>query len=399
MGLDMKTRQKLTEETAKRYCIATKKRKTRIIDEFCATTGYNRKYAIHILKNSAFIKTTFFNNREKRSVKVVERRKRKRVYKPKYGNEVRREVVRLWEYSMRMCAKRLVPFIRDNLDYLAHLNMYSDKTKLLLGEISAATIGRILKPEIYKGRLKGKSTTRPAMNLSALIPIRVYFDWDERRPGFFEMDTVAHCGASAAGEYVKSLTLVDVYSGWTENRALLNSAHRWTTEGVENIRDTIPFVMLGLDGDNGSEFKNMQMLQWCAQNNIKLTRSRPYRKNDNCFVEQKNDSVVRRITGYQRFEGEEARRTLAMLYESYNKLVNYFFPSMKIISKERVDAKLIKRYDSAKTPFKRLLESEHIDEETKSRLKQIKETLDLDTLLKNTKRLQDKLMSLAVPWK
>ena len=156
--------------------------------------------------------------------------------------------------------------------------------------------------------------------------------------------------------------------------------------------------MKGIDTDNGSEFKNIQLLHWCQENHISFTRSRPYKKNDNCFVEQKNDSVVRRIVGYYRFEGEEARSVMAELYENYNKLVNFFFPSMKIIAKERVDAKLIKKYDAAKTPYRRLMESTAVSDAEKQELILRKNGLDLQQLLEKTQLLQRKLISLAVPW-
>ena len=398
MGLDMKMKKKLSEETAKRYCTANKKHKTKIIDEFVANTGYNRKYAIHILKNSAHIKITHFNNVEKKNVQLITKVRKKRHYQTYYGQDVQREVIRLWIFSMCLCSKRLVPFIRDNIDYLAHKFGYDETLKRKLSRISSATVGRILKPEIPKHSIRGISTTRPAKNLNKLIPIRTFFDWDERKPGFFEADTVAHCGISTEGQYICTLTLTDVHSGWTENRALLNKAQRWVKEATEDVKIHLPFAIKGIDTDNGSEFKNTQLLHWCQQNHITFTRSRSYKKNDNCFVEQKNDSVVRRIVGYYRFEGERARSVMAELYEHYNKLVNFFFPSMKIISKQRVDAKLIKKYDTAKTPYRRLMESADVTAAEKQQLHKRKNKLDLAVLLEKTQQLQDKLISMALPW-
>ena len=398
MGLDMKTKKKLTEETAKRYCIAGKKQKSTIIDEFTATTGYNRKYAIHILKNTAKIKITHFNNVEKKSVQVITKQRKKRIYVKYYGAEVKDEIVRLWIFSMFLCAKRLVSFIRDNLDYFSTKFGYSEEMKHKLSKISSATIGRMISPEISKYSIRGISTTRPAKNLNKLIPIRVYFQWDTLEPGFFEADTVANCGMSTEGQYISTLTLTDVFSGWTENRALLNKAQRWVKEAVDDVKKKLPFQMKGLDSDNGSELKNTQLLGWCQENHVEFTRSRPYRKNDNCYVEQKNDSVVRRIVGYYRFEGEEARAVMAELYETYNLLVNYFFPSMKIQKKERIDAKVTKKYDDAKTPYTRLIECESLPEEAKQELRRRKNALDLETLLQRTQELQTKLIALAVPW-
>ena len=398
MGLDMKTKKKLSEETAKRYCTAAKKQKTKILDEFIATTGYNRKYAIHVLKNTAYIKVTHFNNVARQSVQVITKTRKKRNYEKYYGQAVQQEVIRLWIFSMYLCAKRLVPFIRDNIDYFAQKFGYDEKLKTKLARISSATVGRILKPEIPKHSIRGISTTRPAKNLNKLIPIRTFFDWDERKPGFFEVDTVANCGISTQGQYICTLTLTDVHSGWTENRALLNKAHRWVKEAVDDVKEKLPFQMKGIDSDNGSEFKNTQLLQWCKSNEIIFTRSRSHKKNDNCFVEQKNDSVVRRIVGYYRFEGEAARMVMADLYEQYNKLVNFFFPSMKIISKQRVEAKVIKKYDTAKTPYCRLMKSSDVSEAVKAELCRRKNSLDLQQLLETTQSLQSKLISMAQPW-
>ena len=398
MGLDMKTKKKLTEETAKRYCTASKKNKTKIIDEFIATTGYNRKYAIHILKNTAYVKVTHFNNVARQSVQVITKTRKKRTYEKYYGQDVQKQVIRLWIFSMYLCSKRLVPFIRDNIDYFSQKFGYDEHLKALLSSISSATVGRILKPEIPKHSIRGISTTRPAKNLNKLIPIRTFFDWDERKPGFFEVDTVANCGVSTQGQYICTLTLTDVHSGWTENRALLNKAHRWVKEAVADVKEKLPFQMKGIDSDNGSEFKNMQLLQWCKSNEVIFTRSRSHKKNDNCFVEQKNDSVVRRIVGYYRFEGEAARMVMADLYEQYNKLVNFFFPSMKIISKQRVEAKVIKKYDAAKTPYRRLMESSDVSEAVKADLLRRKNSLDLQQLLETTQCLQSKLISMAQPW-
>lgn len=200
------------------------------------------------------------------------------------------------------------------------------------------------------------------------------------------------------GQYNYTLTLTDVHSGWTENRALLNKAQRWTKEAVADVKENLPFAMKGIDSDNGGEFKNTQLLQWCREHEVVFTGGKAYKKNDNCFVEQKNDSVVRRIVGYYRFEGEASRAVMAELYESYNKLVNFFFPSMKIIAKERVDAKLIKKYDTAKTPYCRLMESTDVSETVKAELLWRKNSLDLQQLLDKMQQLQRKLISMAVPW-
>ena len=176
------------------------------------------------------------------------------------------------------------------LDYFSTKFGYSEEMKHKLSKISSATIGRMISPEISKYSIRGISTTRPAKNLNKLIPIRVYFEWDTLEPGFFEADTVANCGMSTEGQYISTLTLTDVFSGWTENRALLNKAQRWVKEAVDDVKKKLPFQMKGLDSDNGSELKNTQLLGWCQENHVEFTRSRPYRKNDNCYVEQRTNA-------------------------------------------------------------------------------------------------------------
>jgi len=163
----------------------------------------------------------------------------------------------------------------------------SEEVQTLLQSVSPATIDRKLKKTKERYRVKGIHTTKPGSLLKSQIPVRVCFDWHERRPGYCELDTVSHCGARAAGQFCQTLTVTDVGSGWTEVRALLNNAHRWVKDQIAHTREALPFPMLGIDSDNGGEFINHQLLDWCVQNGIKFTRSRPYRKNDNCFVEQK----------------------------------------------------------------------------------------------------------------
>ena len=235
--------------------------------------------------------------------------------------------------------------------------------------------------------MHGISTTKAGKGLNQLIPIRVFFDWDERVPGFFEIDTVSHDGGNASGEHIYTVTATDVSVGWTEIRPVLNKAQRWVKESIEDIKNTIPYKMLGIDSDNGSEFKNYQLVKWCEDNEITFTRGRSYKKNDNCFVEQKNNSVVRHLVGYYRYEGQEALQTLEKLYKLWCLLVNYFYPSMKILEKERKDARIYKKYDNAKTPYKRCLESDKLSDEEKQKLIKIKEGLNIIELKKNVEKV------------
>jgi IS30 family transposase len=205
----------------------------------------------------------------------------------------------------------LAPLLRGIIDYLAGEFNLDEKMRALLCYVSPATIDRKLIKHKERYRLKGIHTTKPGSLLKSQIPVRVCFDWDEKKPGYFELDTVSHCGAQAQGRFCQTLTITDVGSGWTEECALLNNAHRWVKEQIAYTHQALPFPTLGIDSDNGGEFINHQVLDWCIQNNIKFTRGRPYRKNDNCFVEQKNGDVVRKTVGYARFEGQNAFNALS----------------------------------------------------------------------------------------
>jgi hypothetical protein len=208
--------------------------------------------------------------------------------------------------------------------------------RTLIKSVSPATIDRKLKKGKERFRIKGISTAKPGSLLKSQIPLRVCFDREEKRPGFFQTDTVSHCGANASGQFCQTLTLTDVGSGWTEECALLNNARRWVKEQIAHTRENLPFPMLGIDSDNGGQFINHQLLEYCLQSNIKFTRGRPYRKNDNCFVEQKNGDVVRKTVGYARFEGQNAFNALSDVYRFLNPLLNYWYPTLRLIAKEKL---------------------------------------------------------------
>ena len=369
MGLTMKDKKALTQELARRYRRSDRKHKTAILDEFVKTTGYRRKYAIHLLANWGKSKTRIIDG-ELVNIVVGRPKKRKRVGRVIYGAEVKAAVKEIWEFFDYMCGKRLVVLIRMNIEALVsepELSIDKEVKRQLLS-ISAATIDRILKPEREKIRFKSRARTRPGSILKHQIPIRTFYPWDERLPGFFELDTVGHDGGSAAGEYCFTLNATDVYSGWVELRALRNRAHRWVMEQVIDIRSELPFTLKGVDTDNGGEFINKVLLNYCKDHEITFTRGRPYRKNDNCFVEQKNDMAVRRTVGYYRFDTEEEYEALQNVYKHLCPLLNFHYPSVRIIAKKRIGSKVKKIYDDPKTPYMRLLESPSVDAEVKEKL-------------------------------
>jgi hypothetical protein len=367
----MGERKAVSRETAQRYRKADRKHKQAILDEFTKTTGYHRKYAITLLSNWGKERLRTVDGKLVRFIMGKPTKRKKRAARRIYDEAVRKAVRRLWELFDYMCGKRLAVLIVLNIESLQReptLDIDETVRQKLL-QISPATIDRILTPERKKQVLKGRSHTRAGGLLKHQIPIRTFFDWDERKPGFFEADTVAHEGGNSCGEYCLSLNATDVYSGWVELRPLLNRAHRWVKEEAENIRKELPFPMMGLDSDNGGEFINYQLLGWAEEKHITFTRARSYRKNDNCFVEQKNDLAIRRTVGYYRFDTQAEYEALKEVYTHLCPLLNYYYPSVRIIEKTRIGARVKKKYDEPKPPYQRLLESTDVEEHVKAELR------------------------------
>jgi hypothetical protein len=391
MGLDMHTKRKIIEVTYRRYQKAGKKEKGKILDEFRETTGYNRDYAAHVLANWGKARYLSVDGKRVRLVAGAPRKRRKgkasgkKGGRPKkYTGEFLAVLIAVWKFLSFKCGKLLAPTLALMIDFLAAakgtggIPEIDKRTRELLLSVSPATIDRLLRKEKKKLELKGRGLTKPGPLLKHQIPIRTFFSWDERKPGFFEQDTVAHCGNSGLGQFCSTLTLTDVFSGWTEERALRNRAHRWVKENIAEVHDTLPFPMLGLDDDNGGEFINNQLLTWCRENRIQFTRGRPYRKNDNCFVEQKNGDVVRKTVGYYRFDTDEEFAALKEVYRYLCPLINHWYPTIKLIGKERRENGRYKKvYEKTpKTPYLRLMESPDVSKESKAALRRTHSTLN-----------------------
>jgi hypothetical protein len=266
------------------------------------------------------------------------------------------------------------------------------RDKLL--RISAATIDRMLAPERRRLRVKGRSGTKPGSILKRQIPIRTFAEWDDARPGFCEVDLVAHDGGDPYGEFCQTLDLTCVATGWTEVRAVKNKAQRWCFQALLDVEGSLPFPLLGLDSDNGSEFINDQLFRYCTSRGITFTRSRPYRKNDNCFVEQKNWPVVRQNVGYARYDTPAELACLNELYASLRLYVNFFQPQMKLVSKTRRGAKVTKRFDQARTPYQRILASPDVSPEAKASLTRNYMELNPAELKRRIAACQDRLLEL-----
>lgn len=386
----MSDRKAVTEATAGRYRRSGKKGKGRILDEFTALTGYERSYARFMLRCTG--KKIYAGSR------VYVGRAGPRVARSReYDEKVLVVLRRVWKILDFICGKRLVAVLGETLEKLERFGEIScdAETREKLNRISASTIDRLLAAERKKYQLKGRSGTRPGSLLKKQIPMRTFSEWDERKPGFVEIDLVGHDGGQASGEYLQSLDVTDVYSGWTEVQAVRNKAQVWVFEALKEIRSRLPFPLLGIDSDNGSEFINHQLLRYCQSGQITFTRSRPYRKNDNCFVEQKNYSVVRRHVGYQRLDGCNQQIILNDIYHYLRLYVNYFQPSMRLASKERNGAAVKKTYSPAETPYRRLLRSEHLTDEQKQKLTRRYEELNPAQLKRRIETLQEKLLKSA----
>lgn len=391
MGLTMREKKAITRETAQRYRTTDKKGKKTILDELVETTGYNRKYAIHLLANWGKKKVTMVEGQAVELVVGIPKTKKKRKGNRIYDEAVKEALKKIWESFDYMCGKRLVVLLRMNIDIFCETEdfLIGEEVREKLMSISAATIDRLLAGERKKLQIKGRSSTRAGSLLKHQIPIRVFYHWDERTPGFFEIDRVSHDGGNSRGEYCLTLTAADVYSGWVELRALKNMAHRWVKQEIEGIREHLPFRLKGVDSDNGGEFINYQLWNWAKENNITFTRSRAYYKNDNCFVEQKNDMAVRRTVGYYRFDTQQEFEALQEIYRHLTPLLNYYYPSARLIEKTRIGAQVKKIYDKPKPPYQRLLESPYIEQQVKEKLRKRARSIHIV----KQKRLVDKAVA------
>lgn len=382
VAMSYRTRRELLIQIKPRYREAENKQKKSILDEFVASTGSSRKYAIRLLCS----KNHFLSKEIKRP-------------RAKYYGTEDQEVIKLaWSATNYIAAKRLAPFLKEIVPALerhGHIKL-EDESRNRITSISAATIDRILHSYRKKQQGRGISTTKSGKLLKKQIPVRTFADWKDESPGFFEADLVAHCGTSASGSFLYSLVLTDVATGWVECLPLLSRHQGGVIQALKNAIKLIPFPMLGLDTDNGSAFINRELIAFCELEKITFTRGRAYKKNDQCFVEQKNGVVVRQLVGYGRYEGIPAYKQLNELYRATRLYVNFFQPSMKLEQKSRDGATVHRIYDTAQTPLRRLLDKEVLASEKNKRLMEIVTSLDPILLLEQIKRIQDALWQYAV---
>jgi hypothetical protein len=376
--MDQHSKSELIKSYRKRYQRASKKDKTRIINAIVEATGYCRK---HIIRAMA------------QEVAVPRKVTRTRISRYAYLYEALKFV---WACSNFLCGKRLAPFLPELVESLERHGeiCLSPEDKEMLLTASAATLDRLLAPARREVRLRGRSTTKPGTILRNQIPVRTFADWNDDRPGFLEIDLVAHCGESNSGEYINTLNMTDISTGWTVSTAFMGRSERFCVAAIDEVRPLLPFAVLGLDSDNGSEFINYHLKSYCERNKITFTRSRPWKKNDSAHIEQKNWDVVRKMIGYGRLDNNEQLDMLKRIYNLLGLYQNYFQPSRKLQGKTRIGAKLRKKYDRAQTPLQRLLSRDDIPDMLKDRLQNTFHELNPAQLLRTINELICELYNL-----
>ncbi|WP_209325920.1 integrase catalytic domain-containing protein [Brevibacterium renqingii] len=392
--LSMATRAEITTKYAKAYKKATKKTKGAVLDEVVAVTGWTRDNARRRLTQAA-------NHPPGpgRTVATQPRKPRAR----KYSYDATRTLQRVWAISGGQCGKYLHATMQILLDLLeAHHELvpgqgrYTKGVRKELLMMSPATIDRYLGPVRAKDAIGGHSTTKPGTLLRSAITIRRAGDEVEAEPGFFEGDTVAHCGPVESGEFARTLNLTDFHTGWTYTRTVRNNAHTNILTGLKTAAREIPFQITGLDFDNGSEFLNQYVIEWAGSRGIYFTRSRPYKKNDQATVESKNNHVVRRYGFYYRYDTDLERRALNRLWRLVNDRVNYLMPTIKPTGYSSTRNGRRKRvYDAPRTPFDRLLDAGVLSPKQVQEMTAYRDSLNPAKIAAEIARVQDRLLVLS----
>jgi hypothetical protein len=359
--------------------------KKQLLSEICATCGYHRKHALRVMRAAVAGRTG-----------VAGKRGPKATYA---GKELLRPLKIIWRTANLPCSKRLKAILPLWLPgYEAEFGELSAQVRQKLLSVSPSTLDRLLETTRLEHAGRGRTTTKPGTLLRNMVPIKTG-QWDESRPGFIEADTVAHCGTTTAGQFAWTLDCVDIATGWTEQRAVWAKLDKAIVEQMRSIEKALPFPLLGFDSDNGSEFLNLRLLEHFLNrsNPVQFTRSRAYKKNDNSHVEQKNWTHVRQWLGYDRLDNPTVIKLMNELYENEWRLFhNFYCPSVKLFSKERIGSKTIKKHGKPKTPYQRVQESEHVSDYAKR---------GLEHVFKNTnpfhlkRRMQEKLQRIFAAMK
>lgn len=358
--MDLTSRKQYMNTLKGKYRCSSKKGKGLILDEYCRNTGQDRKYAIKKFRGK---------------VRPKESRKKRALI---YDGPVIAALVTIWEIFDYPCGTRLQPLLRDEIPRLRALHELecSDEVAMKLAKMGIATIDRKLKHQKEVLRFQARYPAK-RMSFNQQVPVKTSAEFDRQKIGQLQMDFVESCGTSASGDYVNNLSLTDVATGWWEGEAVMGKGQRFALEAADRIRSRLPFKIVELHPDNGSNLLNHHFLDYANEHHIEFTRSRPYQKNDNCFVEQKNSTHVRQVIGYLRYDTKKEQEIINDLYRhELGWYKNFFQPTIKLVAKIRVKGKIHRKYGPAKTPYQRVMEADAVSPITKVRLKQLRDKLN-----------------------
>lgn len=374
----------------------TRKERGRILDQVVELTGYHRKYAAWMLRNYGKRRVVSISPNESILLVVGRKNKRRPTVRPrKYDGAVVEQLEYIWD-AFGLCSRRMKAAMTDLLPSLFDRGRVKEGSEVhrKLLQISPATIDRLLSEERAKHKPRGTTLTKPSSILKAQIPIKTSSELDTETPGHYQIDQVGHNGGNPNGHFARTLNAIELSSGWVEPRAIINEAQRWTKEALVDIKEKAPVPILSIHSDNDSVFLNERLQQWCRQEGILYARGRPYHSNDTCYIEQKNYDIVRQAAGYHRYDSDQELALLTELYKNLRLLVNYFFPSAKLLRKERIGSRIKRIYDTPKSPFRRLLDNPAVAKKVKIKLRHRKHGLDPFRLKANMTAIQDQLIEL-----
>jgi hypothetical protein len=372
----MNARKQYLEEVGKEYNRADEKGRTRLLDEAEKRTGLNRKYLIRVLNHPQ---------------PQAPRKRRKR--QAEYGAMVVTALVEVWDIFEQPCGQRLVAVLRSELDRLRKLGELrcSDQVASQLKEIAASTIDRLLRREKHIRHLRRNRNPNVQRLIYQKVPVKVAADWNTSEVGNVQVDFVAHCGRSTGGDYIHTISAVDIATNWWEGQAIAVRSQRAAKEGLSAMQPRFPFRIRELHPDNDSALVNDLLWDWSRQEKIRLSRSRPYKKNDNAWVEQKNWTHVRKVVGYRRFDTTGELRLLNEIYAVLRLYKNFCLPTIRLKSKTRVEGRIKRVYDKPCTPYQRILASQQVDRKTKRELRSVYDSLNPAELYRRLTELREQL--------